>query len=62
MIIGKVFEFPSKPEQPGLSSSIRLEDTCVRTQMLFALTFSFMSFSPPEKWYAIFELFLFLNV
>ena len=27
MIIGKVFEFPSKPEQPGLSSSIRLEVT-----------------------------------
>ena len=23
MIVGKVFEFPSKPEQPGLSSSIR---------------------------------------
>ena len=31
MIIGKVFEFPSKPEQPGLSSSIRLEDTMERT-------------------------------
>ena len=33
MSVGKVFEFPSKPEQLGLSSSIRLEvtmkhDTC----------------------------------
>ena len=27
MIVGKVFEFPSKPEQPGLSSSIHLEVT-----------------------------------
>ena len=25
MIVGKVLEFASKPEQPGLSSSIRLE-------------------------------------
>ena len=31
MIIGKVFEFPSKPEQPGLSSSIRLEVTMEQT-------------------------------
>ena len=31
MIIGKVFELPSKPEQPGLFSSIRLEHTMERT-------------------------------
>ena len=31
MIIGKEFEFPSKPEQPGLSSSIRLEVTMEQT-------------------------------
>ena len=31
MIVGKVFEFPSKPEQPGLSSSICLEVTMEQT-------------------------------
>ena len=31
MSVGKVFEFPLKPEQLGLSSSIRLEGMCVQT-------------------------------
>ena len=28
----KIFKFPSKPEQPGLSSLICLEVVCIRTQ------------------------------
>ena len=32
MTVGKLFEFATKPEQPGLSSSIRLEVTMENSQ------------------------------
>ena len=45
----KLFPFAAKLEQQGLSSSICLEDTCVRTQLLFSSTFSPLCSSPPKK-------------
>ena len=39
MIVGKVFEFSSKPEQPGLSSSICLEVMIELTQHIQICTY-----------------------
>jgi len=46
MIVGKVFEFPSKPEQPGLSSSIRLEIMMERTGYMQIDQFNWRSHTP----------------
>ena len=42
MIVGKIFEFPSKPEQPGLSSSICLRTMIESTSTLSSVNKSFV--------------------